>query len=248
MKTIAIMQPYFFPYIGYWQLIHASDRFVILDDVNHIVRGWVNRNRLLINGQPTYITVPLQHASQNKKICDTKLVPSRAWRDKMTKTIENTYRKAPYFDEVFPLIERLIRYPSEFLADYLAYQLQTLSKFLGISTDFVATSRAYGNNEITGQKRIIDICKREGATVYINPHGGQKLYDADAFFSAGIDLRFVFTRPLNYRQFSPEFTPDLSIIDVMMFNSKKTILADFLGNYDVGNAVCCLEPEKQDAL
>ncbi len=235
MKTIAIMQPYFFPYIGYWQLIYAVNRFVILDDVNYIMRGWVNRNRLLINSEPTYITVPLQHASPNRKICDTMLVSSTIWRDKLTKMVENTYRRTPHFDEVFPVIEQLIRHPSENLADYLACQLQTLSKFLGISTEFVVTSRIYGNNEMAAQERILDICKREGATTYINPQGGQKLYDTDAFFSAGIDLRFIFMSPLNYKQCAAGFTPDLSIIDVMMFNSKEKILAEFLGNFDLRN-------------
>ena len=243
MKTIAIMQPYFFPYIGYWQLIYAADRFVILDDVNYITRGWVNRNRLLINGQPTHITVPLQHASSNKKICDTMLVSSTVWRDKLTRMVENTYRRTPHFDEAFPVIEQLIRHPSENLAEYLACQLQTLSRFLGISTEFVVTSRIYGNDEMAAQERVLDICKREGATKYINPQGGQKLYYADAFSSAGIELRFIFMRPLTYKQFSAGFTPNLSIIDVMMFNSREKILADFLGSYDLGNAVCCIEAQ-----
>jgi len=241
MKTIAIMQPYFFPYIGYWQLIHASDRFVILDDVSYIKGGWVNRNRLLINGQPRYVTVPLQHASQHKKICDIMLLSSNYWRDKLVKTVENTYHRAPHFDEVFPVIEQLIRHPLENLADYLAYQLQTMSRFLGITAEFVVTSRIYGNDKMAAQERVLDICKREGATTYINPQGGQKLYHADAFNSAGIDLRFIFMRPLNYRQFSHEFTPNLSIIDVMMFNSREKILSDFLGSYDLSNAVCCVE-------
>jgi hypothetical protein len=238
MKTIGIMQPYFFPYIGYWQLIHAVDRFVILDDVNYVVRGWVNRNRLLINRAPSYITVPLQQASQNKHICDTMIVSSRTWRDKLTKTVEYTYRNTPHFDEVFPVVEHLIRYPAENLADYLAYQLQTLSRLLGISTDFVVTSRIYGNNEIAGQERVLDICRREGATTYINAQGGQKLYGTDAFSSAGIDLRFIFMRPLTYKQYGTGFTPNLSIIDVMMFNSKREILADFLGNFDLRSNCC----------
>lgn len=237
MKTIAIMQPYFLPYIGYWQLINSVDRFVILDDVNYIVRGWVNRNRLLINRLPSYITVPLQQASQNKRICDIMLMSSSAWRDKLTKTVEYAYRKTPHFEEVFPVVEHLIRYPAENLADYLAYQLQTLSRLLGMSTDFVVTSRIYGNNEMAGQERVLDICRREGATTYVNAQGGQKLYGTDAFSSSGIELRFIFTRPLTYRQRGRVFTPNLSIIDVMMFNSKEKIQADFLSNFDLCSAV-----------
>lgn len=216
MKTITVMQPYFFPYIGYWQLIHAVDQFVILDDVNYIVRGWVNRNRLLINGEPAYITVPLQHASQNKMICETYLLSSPIWRDKLVKTVETAYRKTPHFAEVFPVVEKLIRHEADNLADYLAYQLQTLSAFMNINTKFVVTSRCYGNAELSGQERILDICKREGASTYINPQGGQALYDSEAFRRLGMELRFIFMRPLAYQQRAATFIPYLSIIDGLM--------------------------------
>lgn len=235
MKTIAIMQPYFFPYIGYWQMIHAVDRFVICDDVNYIKNGWINRNRMLINNEPAYLTVPLHQASQNKKICELDLQPLPDPRDKLANRVKATYQKAPHFAEAYPIIEKLIRHEANNLSDYLAYQLQTLSRFLGISTEFVVTSRIYGNNEIAGQERVIDMCKREGATTYVNAQGGQELYATDAFLSAGIDLRFIIPRPLNYKQWDAEFTPNLSIIDVMMFNSKEKILADFLGNFDLIN-------------
>ena len=216
MKTIAIMQPYFFPYIGYWQLINAVDRFVIYDDVNYIVRGWVNRNRILINGCPTYISVPLQQASQNKKICEIDLQPSLNWRAKLVKMIEITYRKMPHFDEVFPTIEELILYETDNLSDYLANQLQTLSTFMGINTEFVVSSRCYRNNKFIGQERILDICKREKATAYINPKRGLTLYNYEAFQSAGIDLRLISMRSLNYRQRTTGFIPYLSIIDALM--------------------------------
>lgn len=216
MKAIAIMQPYFFPYIGYWQLIHAVDRFVILDDVNYIMRGWINRNRLLINGEPAYITVPLHQASQNKIICEIDLQSPPNWRDKLVKMVEMTYRKAPHFAEVFPVVESLIRYETDNLSNYLAHQLQTLSKFMSINTEFVVTSRCYGNNDLSGQERILDICKREEATVYINPQGGQALYDCETFHNTGVDMRFIFMLPLPYKQRAVGFIPYLSIIDVMM--------------------------------
>jgi len=215
---LAIMQPYFFPYIGYWQLIHAVDRFVIYDDVNYIIRGWVNRNRILINGEPSYITLPLQQASQNRRICDIFLQPSSIWRDKLVKMVENTYRKALYFSEVFPVIERVVRYKTDNLSDYLAHQLQTLAAFMDIKTQFIVTSRCYGNNDFSGQKRILDICKREGASTYINPQGGQALYDRDTFAQNGLDLKFLIPSNIKYKQFGPLHVPWLSIIDVLMFN------------------------------
>ena len=216
MKKIAIMQPYFFPYIGYWQLIHAVDRFVIYDDVNYIKNGWINRNRLLINGRPTYITAPLRQPSPNKRICDTLLQHSPDWRSKLVKMVEITYRQAPCFSKVFPIIEKLICHDAANLTDYLAYQLQTLAAYMGISTEFVVTSRRYENALLSGQARILDICKREEATTYINLRGGQALYDAIAFSGAGIDLRFIAMHPLPYQQRTAGFVPDLSIIDALM--------------------------------
>ena len=216
MKSLAIMQPYFFPYIGYWQMINAVDRFVIYDDVNYIKGGWVNRNRILINGKPAYITVPLSQSSPYKNICDIALQPSPIWRDKLVKKIEMTYRKAPRFAEVFPIIEKLIRHETDNLSNYLVQQLQVLAAFMGIKTEFIVTSRCYGNNDLSRQDRILDICKSEEATIYINLQGGQALYDAEIFRSAGIDLRFIVMRPLPYKQRSDEFVPYLSIIDALM--------------------------------
>ena len=219
MKTIAVMQPYFFPYIGYWQLIQSVDRFIIYDDVNYIKGGWINRNRLMINGNPTYITALLQQASSYKRICDIDVQPTLVWRDKLVRMVEMTYKKSTYFAEVFPLVEKLIRYDAENLADYLAYQLQALARFMGINTEFIISSRCYENEYLSGQARILNICEREAANTYINPQGGQTLYDAEIFRNTGVELYFTVMRPLLYKQKSKEFVPYLSIIDVLMENS-----------------------------
>lgn len=229
---LAIMQPYFFPYIGYWQLIHAVNRFVIYDDVNYIIRGWVNRNRILINGEPSYITVPLQRASQNRHICDISLLPLSIWRDKLVKSVETTYHKSPYFAEAFPVIERVIRHEADNLSDYLAHQLRTLSAFMEIQTEFVLTSRLYRNKELSSQERILNICKREGATTYINPQGGQTLYEQECFANAGIDLQFIVMHPMPYKQRAPGFVPYLSIIDALMEVGRSKIM-HHLNAYDL---------------
>ncbi len=213
---LAIVQPYFFPYIGYWQLIHAVDQFVVYDDVDFINRGWVNRNRILINGRPAYITLPLNHSSQNKKIYEISLDGSPGVREKLIRKIRFTYGKAAFFGEVFPVIEKLIRYEVDNLSDYLVHQLQTLAVLIGIKTDFITTSRCYKNDNLSGQKRIIDICKREQASTYINPQGGLSLYQAEAFRRAGIDLRFIVMRTIPYAQRIDGFVPFLSIIDALM--------------------------------
>lgn len=213
---LAIMQPYFLPYIGYWQLIHAVDRFVIYDDVNYIKGGWVNRNRILINGEPAYVTVPLYKSSPYKRICDIALQPGIAWRDKLVKMIVNTYRRALCFEEVFPVVEGIIREEAQNLSEYLARQLQRLSMFMGIKTEFVMSSRCYENDNLVGQSRVLDICKREAATTYINLQGGRALYDTATFHNAGVDLCFIAMRPLVYKQRTPGFVPSLSIIDALM--------------------------------
>jgi hypothetical protein len=213
---LAIMQPYFFPYIGYWQLFHVADRFVVYDDVNYIKGGWVNRNRLLINGRPGYITVPLQKSSPYRRICDIALHPAPWWRGKLARMVENTYRKAPCFADVFPVVENLIQHQANNLSEYLVHQLRTLAALMGITTEFVATSRQYQNSHLSGQVRVLDICRREQATTYVNVQGGQDLYDAGAFGSAGIELRFLVVRPLPYKQRTAGFVPNLSIIDALM--------------------------------
>jgi hypothetical protein len=216
MGRLAIMQPYFLPYIGYWQLLRAAERFVVYDDVNYIKGGWVNRNRVLVNGAAAYITVPLQRSSPYRRICDISLDPSLVWREKMVRTIETAYRRAGCFDQVFPVIEGVIRHEASDLSAYLVHQLHELAAFMGIRTEFVASSRCYGNGDLSGQERVIDICRREGANAYINAQGGQALYDADAFFGAGMDLRFIVMRSLPYKQRSPGFVPCLSIVDALM--------------------------------
>ena len=213
---LAIMQPYFFPYIGYWQLIHATDQIVIYDDVNYIKGGWVNRNRVLINGQPRYITVPLYKASPYKLISEISLLPRQDWRSKLIRTIDITYKKAPKFHEVFPIIEKLIQYKSNNLSEYLVYQLQTLSAFMGINTKFIVSSRCFKNKDLSGQDRILDICIRKNVSKYINLQGGRKLYETESFRNAGIDLQFILMRPIAYMQNNDIFVPFLSIIDVLM--------------------------------
>ena len=213
---LAIMQPYFFPYIGYWQLLNAVDRFVIYDDVSFIKGGWVNRNRILINGNPSYITLPLSHASPNKRICDLSLRASPGWQRKMIKSIENTYKRSPHFSEIFSEIVKQLEYQASNLADFLAHHLGAMASLLEINTEFVITSRCYENSELTGQDRVLDICKAEGAEAYINLQGGKVLYDSESFDDANVDLRFITTRITAYKQRSVGFLPNLSIIDTLM--------------------------------
>lgn len=229
---LAIMQPYFFPYIGYWQLIHAVDCFVIYDDVNYIKSGWINRNRILINGAPSYITAPLLHPSPNKHICDTSLQSSFGWREKLVKMIEITYRKAPFFAEAFPIIENNIRYEENNLSDYLCHHLSTLARFIGIQTRIVQTSRCYENSHLSSNERIYDICQQEGAKTYVNSQGGQSRYRRADFAQHGVELKFLIPIATEYKHAGMPHTPWLSIIDVMMFNSPSQV-REMLNAYEL---------------
>ncbi len=217
------MQPYFYPYIGYWRLLASVDKFIILDDVNYINKGWVNRNRVLVNGLPSYITVPLKNASQNRKISDIEMVDSFNWRNKVLKTLEFNYRKSSAFDEVFPVLERLIKFNSPSLVEYLVCQIEGISKFVGLNVEFARASILYQNQFLSGQDRIINICEQENADVYINLPGGRALYDEQSFLTRGIELKFISDNQAEYKQRSTEFVPFMSIIDLLMELGSKGI-------------------------
>src|SRR6266481_95426 len=218
MRSVAIMQPYFLPYIGYFQLLAAVDKFVVLDDVNYINRGWVNRNRLLLNGVAHSFTVPLRGASQNRLICDIELVGEQGWRDKLMRTIRQAYGQAPCFAQVSALLESMVNYPSVRLDEFLLNSLCEIVRYLSLEGEIVSTSRVYKNANLKGQERILDICRQERADVYINPIGGVVLYDRPSFLQQGIQFYFLRSRPVSYPQGKGEYVPWLSILDVLMFN------------------------------
>jgi hypothetical protein len=220
---LAVMQPYFLPYIGYFQLLAAVDKFVVLDDVNYINRGWVNRNRLLLNGSAHTFTVPLRGASQNRLICDLELVSERSWRAKLIRTIRLAYGQAMCYAQASALIEGIVNYPSVRLDEYLLNSIREIVRYLSLKVEIVSTSRVYKNEHLKGQERILDICRQERADVYINPIGGVSLYDRARFLVQGVQLYFLRSRPITYPQGKGEFVPWLSIMDVLMFNEPSAV-------------------------
>ena len=214
------MQPYLFPYIGYFQLMHAVDRFVVADDVTFIKQGWINRNRLLINGRAAYFTVPLRRHPADSLIRDVEIDDGnqRRWRVTLLKTIANFYRRAPSFDRVYPLVERVIGGPFTRIADMARASLREVCEYLGVPVSIVDSSAVYGNAHLHGQARILDTCRAEGASDYVNAIGGRALYSREVFLAHGIRLHFVATPPIEYRQFTAPFVPSLSVIDLLMFN------------------------------
>lgn len=222
---VAVMQPYLLPYIGYFQLMAAVDRFVLFDDVHYIQRGWINRNRILLDGQPHRFTLPLRGASQNRLICEIERIDDPAWATRLLRTLHQAYARAPQYAAVLPLLERVLGNPALPLADYLRHGLEAVHAYLGLRCELVPSSRAYGNAELKGQQRILDICRQEGAQVYVNAIGGTALYDPAAFESRGVALRFLRPRPTHYAQWGEPHLPWLSIVDALMFNSPAELRA-----------------------
>jgi len=220
---IAVMQPYTFPYIGYFQLVYACDVFVFYDDVNFIKKGYINKNFLLHKGKRTPFTFPCKAISQNKTIRDTELNITLAFAEKCCKTLEHNYKKAPFFEDVFPLIAQYITHFQErSIAAFAQGSIRLVCDYLGIERRFIQSSEAYDNAHLKGENRILDIAVREQAKTYINPIGGKTLYTKDHFEKKGISLQFLEPKRIAYPQFQDEFVPWLSIIDVLMFNDKKT--------------------------
>lgn len=216
---IAIMQPYIFPYLGYFQLIAAVDKFILLDDVHYINKGWINRNRLLLNNTIVSFTIPLRKASQNKLIKDIEISHETKWQSKLLKTIEMGYKKAPYFATVFPIVYQLLMANETHISSLAHTSLVQVLNYLSISTDIKASSIDYAADHLRGQKKILAICLQEQAKEYVNPIGGALLYDEALFGQHGVQLHFLEAILPAYQQFLPASVPGLSILDVLMHNS-----------------------------
>jgi WbqC-like protein len=218
---LAIMQPYLFPYVGYYQLMDAVDRFVVADDLQFIKQGWINRNRLLVNGAAAFFTVPLKRHPADALIRDVEIDTSAGarWRRPLLATVANFYRRATSFDTVYPMVERVLDGPFTGIADMARASLREVAGYLGIGASIVESSSAYGNAHLKGQERVIDTCRTEGASDYVNAIGGRELYSREAFLAHGIRLHFVCPDAIEYRQFHAPFVPSLSIIDLLMFNT-----------------------------
>ena len=229
---IAIMQPYFLPYIGYFQLIKSVDIFVIYDDVNYIKRGWINRNNILVNNQSFLFSIPLISASQNSKINEIKISEDVNWKSKLLKTIELSYKKAPYFIDVYPLLCKIITHEETNLSRLIIFSLKEICNYLSIGTLFMTSSDIDKNNYLNGQFKIIEVCKKLNAEGYINPIGGIDLYNVNDFTINNLALNFIKPNLINYSQLQEDFVPWLSIIDVMMFNSKNE-LKNLLNQYQL---------------
>ncbi len=249
---LAIMQPYFFPYIGYFQAINAVDKYILYDNLNYIKEGWVHRNRILINGKPSYTLAQVQHKSSHKKIAEIALVEDNRWKLKLLKTLFLSYKSASFFDEIYMLIETILKKEVETLSEFNSNSIQTIANYLEIKTEISSDCSPYfalekkleaeilskeNFPEIQSEKmihkviRVLEICKHEKAKTFVNAIGGQELYYKDEFRNNGIELYFVQTLSHQYKQNSSnQFVPNLSIIDVLM-NCGKQQTKQLLNEY-----------------
>lgn len=224
---LGIMQPYFMPYIGYWQLLNAVDKYVVYDDVSYIKGGWINRNNILVQGQKHLFTMSLKEASPNKLINQITIQDDFV---KLKKMLQINYAKAPYYNECMSLIDTILSYDKSNLGRFLYNSIQEVARYLQIKNELILSSNLDKNNNLKGKEKVLHICDILKADTYYNAIGGQSLYNKQEFASNGVTLFFLQMKTVEYKQFANEFVPNLSIIDVLMFNSIEQV-KEMLGKY-----------------
>jgi hypothetical protein len=232
MKLVAIMQPYFFPYIGYFQLIHAVNTFIVYDNIQYTKKGWINRNRFLRNGTDETFSIPLRKAPDGLHVVD-RVIASDFKKDKLLNQLREAYRRAPYFESTFPIIEESVMQSETNLFHFIRNSIGCTCKYLGIETEIIASSAIPIDHSLRAEEKVIAICKAVNASKYINAIGGTALYAKENFRAAGLDIEFLKSRPFEYKQFEDDFVPWLSIVDVMMFNSAKDIRSYLVAGYEL---------------
>ena len=228
----AIMQPYFLPYPGYFQLIAAVDTFVVYDNIEYTKKGWINRNRLLRDGQAVTFSLPLKGASDFLGIGEREVAadfnPAR-----LLNQFDGAYRKAPHREATLALLERIVRFEDRNLFRFLLHALQVVCACLQIPTRLVTSSTVGIDHSLRKQDKVIALCKAVGATTYVNAIGGVELYSRTGFAEQGLELKFIQSAPFEYDQGGTAFVPFLSIIDALMFNPLERVRAQVFDGYEL---------------
>ena len=232
---LAIMQPYFLPYIGYFQLIAAVDLFVVYDRIKYTKKGWINRNRMLVNGADAMFSLPLKKDHDALDVVDRALAADFD-RARLCQQIRGAYGRAPCFTETFALVEQIVQYPDNNLFGYVHHSLLALCRHLGIATEIRVSSTVAIPACAKGQDKVLALCGALGASTYRNAIGGLELYNGQDFQRAGIELQFIRARPWEYPQFGQPFVPWLSILDVLMFNPLEQVRDRIRSGFDVVGA------------
>lgn len=232
MNRLAIMQPYFFPYIGYFQLIAAVDLFIVYDNIKYTKKGWINRNRMLQNGKDVMFSLPLKSDSDYLNVFERELAPDFDC-NKLLGQFKGAYRHAPYFVQTFPLIEQVALHEDMNLFGFLHHSIVKTCEHLGITTEIRMSSNIAIDHGLTNEDKVLALCEAVGASTYVNAIGGMELYSKETFREKGVDLKFIQSNPFEYPQFGDAFVPWLSMIDVMMFNPLDAIQTCISTNYEL---------------
>ena len=219
---LAANQPYFLPYIGYWQLIRAADLFLIGDDYQYRARSWISRNRILLHGKPAWFGLEIENAG-SFRLC-SELHRLQINRKKKINQLYDAYHRAPYYEEGLRLMEEILNCGETVLSEYLLHTIRIICSYLDIDTPIGRTSELPGNSVYRREERIYDMCHRLGADTYINPIGGTQLYSFSEFRKQGITLKFLRADQIVYRQYDNDFAANLSILDLIMFNSREEVI------------------------
>lgn len=233
---MGIMQPYFFPYIGYFQLIDASDRYIFFDTPQFERHGWMNRNRIInIAEGSTYISVPVIKAPQKTAICDMRINNTTDWRQKMFAQMEVYKKRAPYYHETLEVVHRAVDRKTDSLVEMSVASVVESCRYMGLALDWeIYSSMGLDfRKDCEPDEWALEICKALGVKTYINAPGGEMFFDRRKYEAAGIQLEFIHPELKPYVQRIGRFEPGLSIIDVMMYNSPEEI-RELLKSYTVG--------------
>lgn len=235
-QSIAIMQPYFFPYLGYFSLIENTDHFIFFDTPQYIKKGWINRNRIIGCGtDPVFINVPICKAPQNTAIKDIRISNNEPWKEKLFGQLSIYKRRAPYYNDVISLIENIVASNNygDSMSQLAIQSIVETCDFLGISINYdVFSEMDMHINASAPDEWALEISKELGYTRYVNPPGGLSFFDRQKYKSAGIQIDFLEQQLCPYIQKKGFFTEGLSIIDVMMFCSNDEI-HDMLSKYNL---------------
>jgi hypothetical protein len=222
---VALMQPYLFPYVGYFQLMSATDLFVVRDDVQFIKGGWINRNRILQHGKPEWITLPIASAVHSCPINERQYLLDSRLASKLVDRVAAAYRRAPFFERTMVLVEEILSCRDTNVASFNLQSLRRLAHELQLEAPILVSSDLVKRPESTGVELVVEICRRVNATTFVNSIGGFELYDPAFFRASGLELVFLQCEAESYPQFGPNslHIPSLSIVDVLMFNDLDTI-------------------------
>lgn len=229
---LAVMQPYFLPYIGYFQLISAVDSFIVYDNIKYTKKGWINRNRLLRNGSDALFSLPLKRDSDALTVAERELATDFN-RAKMLNQFKGAYVHAPFFAETWPVLEEIVLFEDQNLFRFIYHSICKMCDYLRVPTEIRMSSLVPINHDLKSQEKVIALCQATGADSYINPIGGSELYNKSEFRAHQVELSFLKSAPFEYRQFDGPFVPWLSIVDVLMFNRLDHVRALVGTNYEL---------------